>query len=249
MSAWRRIVVIPDTHVPDHHRKAWSNLLDFIQDFGPDEVLHLGDFIDCPGPARWSKGLAEEYAGTLQAELDLARSCLEELREAAGNATITYLAGNHEDRIKNYLRQYAPAFANLRTLRLESLLGLDEFGITLTPQPYKIAPGWVAIHGDKLSAVAGGLSALKMVRDTGLSTVQGHGHRLGIVYRTEDRQRCGVECGHISDQRRASYIRYGHANWQMGFAVLYVNGSQVHPVLVPMKPNGSFQWDTEDYGS
>jgi hypothetical protein len=34
----------------------------------------------------------------------------------------------------------------------------------------------------------------------------------------------GVEVGNLMDRRKASYIRYGSANWQMGFAILEATG-------------------------
>ena len=86
-----------------------------------------------------------------------------------------------------------------------------------------------------------------MVRETGLSIIQGHSHRLGITYRTTDKTRVGIEAGHLSDQKKASYISYGRANWQMGIAILNVNGSRVHPEVIPIAPNGSFQYGGEDY--
>lgn len=246
MSSWKTILCIPDTHVPDHHRAAFDNITEFVAEFGPDEILQLGDFIDCPGPARWNKGMAEEFSGGLQEELDIAHKLLGNLREFH-DGPFNYIEGNHEARIGNYLRLYAPAFAKLRSLRLADLLGLDELDIVLRPQPFRIARDFYAIHGDKLSSIAGGLSALKMVRETGVSTIQGHSHRLGIVYRTTDKERVGVEAGHISDQRKASYITYGRANWQMGFSILNVKGNRVHPEIVPIAADGSFQYQGVEF--
>ena len=138
--SWKTILCIPDTHVPDHHARAFDNVTQFVADFEPDEILQLGDFLDCPGPARWNKGVAEEYSSDLQAELDLAHKLLGNIREFH-EGPFNYIQGNHEARISNYLRLYAPAFASLGALRLESLLGLSELGIELQKQPFKLAPG------------------------------------------------------------------------------------------------------------
>lgn len=244
--SWKTIVVIPDTHVPDHHVRALEGITEFIAGFQPDEVLHLGDFLDCKGPARWSKGLAGEFADTLQDELDLGHKLLGNIREFH-DGPFSYLEGNHEARIRNYLTQYAPAVSGLRGFRLAQLLGLDELEIDLRDQPYQFAPGWVAIHGLKLGAYAGA-SAMKMVKVLGKNVVQGHSHRSGIISETTDKTRTGVEFGHISDIRKASYLPLGAANWQMSFGVLNVKGSHVHPELIPIRANGAFHYAGEDYG-
>lgn len=246
MSGWKTIFVIPDTHVPDHHVRAFDAVTEFVAQFEPDEILHLGDFLDCKGPARWSKGLAEEFSGTLQDEIDFGHKLLGNLREFH-DGPFHYLEGNHEARIRNYLKLYAPALSGLRGFTLRELLGLDDLEINLQAQPYKFAPGWVAIHGSKLGAYAGA-SAMKMVKTLGLSVVQGHSHRAGIISETTDKTRTGVEFGHISDIRKASYLPLGSANWQMACGVLNVNGSRVHPEVIPIAPNGSFQYCGTDFG-
>lgn len=237
----RSILVWPDTHIDRHHRKAVENLLLFVREYQPDEIVNIGDFVDCVAPARWSRGSAEEYAPTLQKEMDEARSILTATREVF-DGPYRLLEGNHERRIRDYLKKYAPALASLRALTLSELLALDEHGVTLERQPYKIAPGWVAIHGDRIGSKAGE-SALKMMTALGHSVVQGHSHRAGIIPVTTDKTRFAMEVGHVSDIRKQTYLPLGQANWQMGFGILHISGSKVHPQLVFMQPDGSFMVD------
>jgi len=42
------------------------------------------------------------------------------------------------------------------------------------------------------------------------------------------------------DRKKASYLRYGSANWQMGFAILETIGKVLTPTLVPVGSDGSF---------
>jgi hypothetical protein len=51
------------------------------------------------------------------------------------------------------------------------------------------------------------------------------------------------------EMSKAHYLKpRGAANWQMGFGILEVTGKSVVPILVPMKPNGSFSWHGKHYG-
>jgi hypothetical protein len=45
------------------------------------------------------------------------------------------------------------------------------------------------------------------------------------------------------DQKQASYLKAGIANWQQGFGILVVDGNEVIPFGIPMKDDGSFWFD------
>ena len=51
----KRIVIIPDTQIPYDDRKALNAVIRFIGDWQPDEVIHIGDLMDYPTPARWRR--------------------------------------------------------------------------------------------------------------------------------------------------------------------------------------------------
>jgi hypothetical protein len=59
----------------------------------------------------------------------------------------------------------------------------------------------------------------------------------------------GVEVGNLMDRRKASYIRYGSANWQGGFAILEATGKTLTPTLVPVNKDGSFTALGRHYGA
>jgi hypothetical protein len=255
MSSWRSVLLIPDAHIPDQHERAVGNIIDFAGEFQPDEIVILGDFLDCKGPARWSKGTAEEYQGDLQADADIGAAILGRLREVYGGP-VRLLEGNHEARIRKYLDQYAPALSRLRAVRLDHLLRLPELDIELVRQPYRLeGSDWLAIHGDALATFGGG-GALKMTRKLGCNVVQGHTHRLGLITETYGYRAVnadsetgpfrydltGMECGHVSDVDAAGYLAFGAANWQMGMGLIHykpwTEKSQPEPVRIA--PDGSF---------
>jgi predicted phosphodiesterase len=244
----KRILLWSDTHLPYQHKPTVANLLKFVAAYKPDEVLFLGDLIDFKPVARWSKDTIWERGELMQKEADEAKKFLGEFREAySGPANI--VLGNHCERWNNYLTRYAPGLFGLDVLRLESVFHFDAFNVKVKPQPYQLGAGVIAIHGKKLTQVAAG-SAMKELARHGKSIVQGHSHRLGIVYETKDRKRFGMECGWLGDIRKASYLEYeGVANWQMGFGLLTIDGSTVTPELIPVESNGSFLVHGKRYGA
>jgi hypothetical protein len=42
------------------------------------------------------------------------------------------------------------------------------------------------------------------------------------------------------DKSKASYLKAGAANWQMGFGIIETNGKAVTPIAVPVNKDGSF---------
>lgn len=234
----KTILLWPDTHIPDQHHRAVDNLLKYVADSPPDEVLFLGDLYDFKPVARWSKDTIAERGEDMQREADAGKAFFTEFRQAfEGPSRI--VTGNHEARWNTYLSRYAPGLFGMRDLRLSSVFHFDKFGIDILPQPFPVAPGVIAIHGDRLGPTAGA-SAMKELRRHGKSIVQGHSHRLGIVYHTTDKRRFAAEFGWLGDQRKASYISYGVADWSLGWGLLTVSGGVATPELIPVQPNGSF---------
>lgn len=245
MAVDKRIVIVPDVHLPDHHKPAWANVQRFIKDYAPDQVHFVGDLYDMKPVARWSRETKAECGAMLQIEQDVGNRFLGEFRDVFdGDVTLTI--GNHEVRLRNYLMKYAQGLDGLRALELKEFCHFDKYNIKVMPQPYTIAPGVAAIHGDKLGITAGA-SALKELRRHGKSIVQGHSHRLGVVYHTTDRRRFAAEFGWLGDIRKASYLSFGVADWQLGFGLLTTASGESVPDLIPVQPNGSFTVRGERY--
>lgn len=169
-------VVLSDLQIPYHDDKATSAVMEFISDFDPHKLYCVGDELDSPGVSRWKKGLAGEYIGDLQDQIDQAHSILSAFRTVLGEGKDFIIQrSNHGDRIKNYVERYAPGLSSLRGLSYSDLLGLDELGIEFRQSITDIAPGWVMAHGDEsgMNRTAGG-TALGLARKIGKSVVCGH---------------------------------------------------------------------------
>lgn len=227
----RTVMVMPDLHAPDYDEVAFGAFLRALQTINPDELLIIGDFIDCKAPARWSKQTAAEYADTLPGELAAGKEILGIIR-GVFDGELAFIPGNHESRIATYVNTYAPAVSGL-VPSLPELLGFDEYDVTYHPSTYDVAPGVLAIHGKALSSVLGaaGQSAFKERTRHGYSIVQGHSHRLGLGFDHQERSRFWMECGHLTAPEKLGYLDFNHANWQQGFGVLHIINDHVFPTI------------------
>lgn len=247
----KRIVILPDTQMPYDDRRALRAVIQFISDFQPDEVIHIGDIMDYPQPSRWNKDTAGEFQGSVFRDSEQAKlRLLAPLREVY-QGPIGMHEGNHDERPRTYLSKYAPALAESKAFNIETLLDFDGFGVTLLPEFYDVAPGWVTTHGHK-----GGISLSRYTGHTALgaamkfqsSVVIGHTHRIGLSahsfgYDNKVRKTVyGFEVGHLMNMKDAAYLKGAAGNWQQGFGILTVDGKHVKPEPVYIN-NGKFTVD------
>ena len=212
-----------------------------IQSEKPDELWCVGDELDAPEPSRWNKGMAGEYAPTLQDSIDETFNLMHDFRSALGwKKPFIIQRSNHTDRIQTYIRKYAPAFHSLDTLKVEELLGYSSLGITYLHKMRELMPGWVMAHGDEGSlSRTPGTTALGLAKKLGKSVVCGHTHRLGLQHETtglngKTHTLFGLEVGHMMDIKQASYLTSGVANWQQGVGMLIQTNKQVIPYAIPI---------------
>jgi predicted phosphodiesterase len=234
----KRIVVISDTQLPYDDRRALKALIQFIGDYRPDEVIHIGDVMDFPQPSRWNKGTAGEFEGSVFKDAeDAKRRLLEPLRKVYGGP-LRFHEGNHDERPRTYLSKYAPALAESGAFDIDTLLDFNGFGVELLPDFHKVAPGWLTTHGHK-----GGISLSRFAGHTALgaatkfqtSVVMGHTHRMGLTSHSfgfdskVTKTVHGFEVGNLMDMRKAHYLKGAAGNWQQGFGMLTVDGQYVKP--------------------
>jgi predicted phosphodiesterase len=230
--------------MPYDDRRALKAVIGAIGDLQPDEVIHIGDLMDYPTPARWSKGTAEEFAQQVKRDNEQAKKrFLGPLRDVYDGPVYVH-EGNHDLRPREYLTKYAPALAEFdQQFGIWNMLEFDAFDVRMLPEFYRVAPGWYTTHGHRgkisLSQNAGS-TAINGAKRVYESLIMGHTHRLGLVYYTTgvggnvSRVLGGMEVGHLMDQREADYLKGGTGNWQQGFGMLTVEGKYVKPEPVPI---------------
>lgn len=253
-------IVVPDLQIPSHDQRAVDTLCQFITDYEPKGLLNVGDEADSPEPARWNKGMAEEYMGTfwenaarvndvmLQMD-DALRLYRRDVSDPVYDLEHHVMRSNHGDRVLKYLHKYAPALQGKGSpLTIPRIYGYDDeplvkgslpLPIYYHDQMWEFAPGWVLGHGDEGSLIqTPGGTALNIAKRIGASVVCGHTHKAGIQHFTQgfnakDTQRLvGLEVGHLMDMGKADYLKGGHANWQQAFAILHIRNRKVTPNLV-----------------
>ena len=220
----KRIVLVSDLQCPYHDEIAVRNLSRFIKRWKPHRVASVGDEIDLPQLSKWERGLAGEFAGTLDRDRKITQNVLWKLQ------VTDIVRSNHSDRLYNSIKTRMPAFAALPELRFENWLGLKDLGITYWRDPMPIAPNWIVLHGDEGSvAQKGGLTALGLAIKHGKSVVCGHTHRGGLSGLTMasggvlGHTLWGLEVGNLMSFKSARYLKGGSGNWQQGFGLLYVD--------------------------
>ena len=205
---WHDCVILPDMQVgyyrarngelePIHDEAAIAVALAICADINPSLVVLVGDNLDGAELGKYRTSPA--YQQTTQAAVDRLATLCAELRQAAPNARIVWLAGNHEERLPRYILDNAVAAFGLRkgnapeswpVLSLPYLARMDEHGVEFVPG-YPASAFWIndrlrVIHGDRVAS--GGSTAHKYLGNEKVSVIYGHIHRREYAARTrEDR--------------------------------------------------------------
>jgi hypothetical protein len=246
-----KLAVLPDIHVPAHHKKIWWSVLQFLKDYQPDIVVVIGDVADVFGASAWPADPG--VFRNLQDELDQTRRLLDQIKEVSGCYWIFVVMGNHEDRLWRYMTNVAPHLANVVDAktreRIVSIPGLLGYGpddnITFL---FDLAErggfgGGIVVnddmefhHGFIVRPVPGASPRADADR-TGRSTTHGHTHRAGFSVReTTEGHVAGFELGHLTDPTHA-YLAYANLlnNWHPAIGVATVVGGTVHMEVLPIR--------------
>lgn len=97
-------VIIPDTHGARVCRPAVAAMLSDIKALDPQEIILLGDHVDCGGhlAQHHTMGYVAETAYSYEDDVAEANRFLDSLRAAATSAKIEYIEGNHERRVERW---------------------------------------------------------------------------------------------------------------------------------------------------
>lgn len=208
-TGWRTGIVWPDTQIgyyrgadgeliPTHDEQAIQVALQVVRAAAPSIAIRVGDDLDLPEFGRYR--LTPAFAGTTAHAIDRNTVLGAEQRSASGpDCEWIYLAGNHEERLANYILDNAKAAYGLRPGRFASepptrwpvlsipyLCRLDEVGIDYRPgfpaADVEITHGFRVVHG--LHVNSGGSTAEKYLTREKMSVVYGHVHRMEFASRT-----------------------------------------------------------------
>lgn len=205
-NGWPTCVVLPDIQCgyfrgageqleAIHDEAALTVALALVKDIRPDLIVLVGDNADFCEFGKYV--VTASYQRTTQATIDRLTVLCAELRDAAPDARIVWLAGNHEERLPRFIQQNAAAAFGLRrgnipdawpVLSVPYLCRFDDYGIEYLPG-YPASHFWIndnlkVIHGDKVAS--GGSTAHKYLGTEKVSVIYGHIHRREYAARTRD---------------------------------------------------------------
>ena len=97
-------VIIPDMHGVHADEPAVAACLADVKRLDPDEIVILGDLIDCGGflAQHHTLGYIEDCNYSYEEDIDAGNSFLDRLQVVAPRARIHYIQGNHEERCQTW---------------------------------------------------------------------------------------------------------------------------------------------------
>jgi predicted phosphodiesterase len=214
-------VIAQDFHGQFRDKKTCNMFFNFLKREKPDRVVLPGDIVDFYSISRFDKDPARKE--DLQDELNDGYNLLYDIRDAAGDARIDYIQGNHEKRLEKYLCSTAKALATLDALKIELLLGFADFDITYHKEGLWLGDLYV-YHGSLVRNEAGYTAKAEREKN-GCSGMSGHTHRDGkSAKRTRGGQICWWENFCMCDLE-PEYVD-GVANWTQGWSVVTTIGKR-----------------------
>ena len=188
------IAFLSDQHCPNIDEHLHQAVLAWLNEHRPERVYLLGDLLDFDAVSRHKAnpgGSLRKWSATVQETIDSAFKVLCEYRAATPATEFWLLAGNHEDRLRDYILQQSPALHDLKAadarpnepalMSTRQLLRLDELNIKMLDSPdgpyshgyAAIQSNLAAIHGS-VTKKGSGASALQNIERWGTSVFCGH---------------------------------------------------------------------------
>lgn len=237
-------IIIPDTHGAKIAHDAASAMMADIVALDPQEVILLGDHVDCGGhlALHHVMGYVAETAYSYEDDVAAANAFLDSLRKAAPSAKVEYIEGNHERRVETWCvtqtLRHAKDSEGLRKLYApEYRLNLKKRGISYyrqgefydgLPLPGVIKRGKCHFtHGFKISKHATG----DMVEKLAGNVVHGDTHRSQTyIVRKVGAGVIGGWCPGCLCELQPLWRHTDPSDWTHGYSVQLVaaNGDFLH---------------------
>jgi len=230
-------VVIPDSHGNHIDKVAEAALLQDLKRLDPDEVVGLGDHLDCAGVfSSHAKAYTNEMAETYEDDYLAANAFLDAGQKASPRALWRLLEGNHEQRVERWAASTFPSQKDAESLLdrfgPEAVLQLKKRGIPYFKRSVCYMglsiPGTIKlgkchfVHGIGHSQNA----AQVHLQRFGASVVFGHIHRaMSVIGRTVSSDGQGAWCPGTLAKLQPLYMHTAPTNWSHGFLVQFINPS------------------------
>jgi len=208
-------IIINDIHLPFEDKPVVKLVTNFIKyDLDPDQIILNGDIVDCFPISQFEKSPLTRV--NLQDEIEAARNLMNAFKNVPHKL---WIGGNHEDRLRRYIWNQAPALGVLSELEFPQLFKLADYGFKWVPyKEYSMVGQLMVTHGE-ICRKHSGESARAHYEKFGLSVLHGHTHRMGVFYKTKlGRPKAAFENGCLCGMSPA-WTKY--PDWQQGLAVVH----------------------------
>lgn len=235
--------ILNDLQIPFQDNKVLNLVLDFIDDLKPHGVILNGDVTDCYALSEFSKNPVQDK--DIDDEVNIAGMVMDRLAKSAKECI--WLGGNHEDRLRRYIWNRAPALKKRKGDEFEDRFHIKDHGFIWKPYGAVHMLGKLTItHGSSVSKYSG-LTARNHFDKYGTSILIGHTHRLGVYYRTNVRgAHAAYENGCLC-KLTPEYVQ--HPDWQQGFSVVHVDDSGMFNVQqIPILKRRTFFYGNQRIG-
>lgn len=239
-------VIIPDSHGAHIHWPAADAMVADIRELSPDEVVWIGDHLDCGGTfSSHQRSYTRELAYSYSDDVTQANRLLDLVQQAAPNARHHYLEGNHEQHVERWavrnihgvddVRMMLGLIGPYAALRLKER-GFNYYRMSETHHSLT-TPGMIRLgkchfsHGWRFSEHA----TAAMVKDAGVNLVHGHTHRASMYVRssTDSYMHAGWCFGTLA-QLSPLYRHNSPSNWTHGYGVQFVNAGTGTFTTIPV---------------
>jgi predicted MPP superfamily phosphohydrolase len=216
------VLVIPDLHVPYHHKAAFNFLENLKRVHKPDIVISLGDLVDFHAISFHDSDVELFSAGH---ELEKAIEYLQDLHKTFPKMTI--LESNHDSLL---FRKFKANGLPIRALKpLPDLFKTPRWEwVDKIVMDTKLGPV-ILKHG--MSGVAG-----KFAKDIGHSTIEGHFHTKFHLtwFKNEIRSYYSIHAGCLVDldSLAFAYRKSNIAEFCLGAVIIHKDG---FPELIPLE--------------
>lgn len=232
--------IMPDSHGMYIDKPAFHAALKDLKALGPDEVVFLGDHVDCEG--FMAEHHVQHYGGerkySYEEDIGAANWMLDCVQSAAPRAAFHYLEGNHESHVERWILGHHLATAKdvdflRRLVAPEYLLRLAERGIPYYRRSVQYngisTPGVIKLgkcYFTHEAGASGSTAARKHVNAFAASVVFGHTHRAqGEVVRKVATEEIGSWSPGCLSQLVRLYNHSHPVEWTHGYAVQVVSRS------------------------
>lgn len=250
----RRVIVLPDMHIPFEDKKSLKAVEKFIADYRWDDYVCLGDLLDFDQLSKFNKDNLRKLDGRrVLKDYEIANQILDRhqniIRAKNPDCTFTLLQGNHCERIERFIDK-VPSF--------EGILEV-EIGLRLKERGFKWVRSWTNrelhrigklhfSHGDYV----GKYHASKMIDNYGVNIAYGHTHDIQNYTKTilgKDKHIMAQSLGYLADESKLDYMKNRPNNWCQAIGVAFVQPNGSFNLQVITIINHKFVWEGKLYDS